>query len=140
MPLLQLTDLSLAFGTHVLLDRVDLTIHRGQRIGILGRNGAGKSTFLKLLNGQISPDSGEYWLRPGTVVTYLDQELPSADGATVYDVVASGLAELGELLKQYHHLSTEACDEAGLTKLARVQEQIEAQRRLAFWPENRRYY
>ena len=127
MPLLQLTDISLAFGNHVLLEQANLTIHRGQRIGILGRNGAGKSTFMKLLDRQINADSGELWLRPGTVVSYLNQELPAADDASVYDVVASGLAELGELLKQFHHLSTEAHDEAGLKKLARVQEQIEAQ-------------
>lgn len=126
MPLLQLTDLSLAFGNHILLDHVDLTIHRGERIGILGRNGAGKSTFMKLLDGQFPADSGEFWLRPGTVVTYLNQELPAADESTVYDVVASGLAEVGELLKQFHHLSMEAHDEAGLTQLARVQEKIEA--------------
>ncbi|MGS2724375.1 ATP-binding cassette domain-containing protein [Porticoccus sp. GXU_MW_L64] len=126
MPLLQLTDISLAFGNHILLDNENLTIHKGQRIGILGRNGAGKSTFMKLLDGQISADSGEFWLRPGTAVSYLNQELPAADNATVYDVVASGLAELGELLKQFHYFSSQAQDDASLKKLARVQEQIEA--------------
>lgn len=126
MPLLQLTDLSLAFGTHVLLDHVDLTIHRGERIGILGRNGAGKSTFMKLLDGQFPPDSGELWVRPGCVVAYLNQDLPAADDTTVYQHVASGLAELGELLQQYHDLTTSAHDEASLNKLAHVQSQIEA--------------
>ena len=126
MSLLQLTDLSLAFGTHVLLDSVNLTIHKGQRIGILGRNGAGKSTFMKLLDKQFPADSGEYWLRPGTVVTYLNQDLPNADDASVYDVVASGLAEVGDLLKQFHHLSMGDFDEASMNKLARVQEKIEA--------------
>ncbi|UTW44161.1 ATP-binding cassette domain-containing protein [bacterium SCSIO 12696] len=127
MPLLQLTDISLAFGSHILLDEENLTIHRGQRIGILGRNGAGKSTFMKLLDSQIIPDSGEFWLRPGTTVSYLNQELPAADSTSVYDTVASGLAGLGELLKRFHHLSAEAQDDASLKKLSRVQEQIEAQ-------------
>ncbi len=125
MPLYRLDNLYLAFGTHVLLDHVDFTIHRGQRIGLLGRNGAGKSTFLKLLKGDIAQDSGERWLRPNTRVAALDQELPAADDMTVYDMVASGLEDVGSLLQEYHHLAMKA-DEASLNRLAQVQEQIEA--------------
>lgn len=125
MPLFRLDDVYLAFGTHVLLDHVNLTIHKGQRIGLLGRNGAGKSTFLKMLKGDVTPDSGERWLRPETTVAALDQDLPAADDMSVYDLVASGLEEVGVLLQEYHHLAMQA-DEDSLNKLSKVQEQIEA--------------
>jgi ATP-binding cassette subfamily F protein uup len=126
MPLLSLTNVSLAFGTHVLFDKVDLTVHRGQRTGILGRNGAGKSTFMKMLDGQHVPDSGELWIRPGIKVGYLAQDLPDANEATVYDIVSDGLAEVGQLLKEYHHLTMGDFDEASMNKLAIVQDKLEA--------------
>ncbi|MFT7371466.1 MAG: ATP-binding cassette subfamily F protein uup [Oleiphilaceae bacterium] len=126
MPLLSLTNVSLAFGTHVLFDKIELTVHRGQRTGILGRNGAGKSTFMKMLDGQHVPDSGKLWIRPGIKVGYLTQDLPDANDATVYDVVSDGLAEVGALLKEYHHLIMGEFDEASMTKLTRVQDELEA--------------
>jgi len=126
MPLLTLTNVSLAFGTHVLFDKIELTVHRGQRTGILGRNGAGKSTFMKMLDGQHIPDSGKLWIRPGIKVGYLTQDLPEANEATVYDVVSDGLAEVGALLKEYHHLTMGEFDEASMNKLAIVQDQLEA--------------
>ena len=126
MPLLSLTNVSLAFGTHVLFDKVDLTVHRGQRTGILGRNGAGKSTFMKMLDGQHVPDSGKLWIRPGIKVGYLTQDLPEANEATVYDIVADGLAEVGALLKEYHHLIMGEFDDASMKKLTLVQDELEA--------------
>ncbi len=126
MPLLTLSNVSLAFGTHVLFDKIDLTVHRGQRTGILGRNGAGKSTFMKMLEGQHTPDSGELWIRPGVKVGYLAQDLPDANEASVYDIVADGLAEVGALLKEYHHLIMGDFDEASMQKLTRVQDELEA--------------
>ncbi len=125
MSLLRLDKVSLNFGTHVLLDNVDFQISRGERIGLLGRNGAGKTTFMKLIAGAIQPESGERWLRPNTRVAWLEQSLPEGDDKTVYDMVAEGLAEVGELLKQYHHL-TSGAEDADMTKLARVQDQLEA--------------
>ena len=65
MPLIRLDNVSLNFGTHVLLDAVDFQITKGERIGLLGRNGAGKTTFMKLIAGAIQPETGERWLRPG---------------------------------------------------------------------------
>lgn len=126
MPLLTLTNVSLAFGTHVLFDKINLTVHRGQRTGILGRNGAGKSTFMKMLEGQHTPDSGELWIRPGVKVGYLAQDLPDANEASVYDIVSDGLAEVGALLKAYHHLTMGDFDEASMQKLTQVQEELEA--------------
>jgi ATP-binding cassette subfamily F protein uup len=126
MPLLSLTNVSLAFGPQVLFDKINLTVHRGQRIGILGRNGAGKSTFMKMLDGQHFPDSGELWIRPGIKVGYLAQDLPDANEATVYDIVSDGLAEVGALLKEYHHLIMGDFDDASMKKLSIVQDKLEA--------------
>ncbi len=126
MPLLRLDNAALHYGTLTLLDGVDFSITRGNRIGLLGRNGAGKTTLLKVLAGEIALDSGERWLRPGTRIAWLQQTLPGADQQTVYDVVASGLAETGKLLAEYHHLLQDG-EHTDMKALARVQEKLEAQ-------------
>lgn len=125
MPLLRLDNVSLNFGSHILLDQVDLQISRGQRVGLLGRNGAGKTTLMKIIAGAVQPESGERWLRPGTRVAWLEQSLPEADQQTVYDLVAEGLAELGQLLKEYHHLVSDY-EQADLKRLETVQNQLDA--------------
>ncbi len=125
MPLLRLDNASLHYGNLALLDGVSFKISRGNKIGLLGRNGAGKTTLLKVLAGDIIPESGERWLRPGTRIAWLQQVLPEADEQNVYDVVASGLAETGQLLAEYHHLVQE--DEPDMNALARVQQKLEAQ-------------
>lgn len=125
MPLLRLDAASLHYGNLVLLDTVDFSITKGNKIGLLGRNGAGKTTLLKVLAGEVQPESGDYWLRPGTRVAWLQQTLPAADVQTVYDVVASGLAETGRLLAEYHHL-IQAEDVTDMKALSRVQQQLEA--------------
>jgi ATP-binding cassette subfamily F protein uup len=126
MPLLRLDNASLHYGNLVLLDAVNFSVTRGNRIGLLGRNGAGKTTLLKVLVGEIMAESGERWLRPGTRIAWLQQVLPEADDKTVYDVVASGLAETGRLLAEYHHLVQDG-DMTDMRALARVQQQLEAQ-------------
>ena len=125
MPLVRLDKVSLNFGTHVVLDDVDFMLKKGSRLGLLGRNGAGKTTLMKILTGSVTPDGGERWLRSGVEVTWLEQSLPEADGQTVYDMVADGLAEIGELLKQYHHLTMDY-ENTDLEQLERVQSQLEA--------------
>jgi ABC transport system ATP-binding/permease protein len=124
MPLLRLDTVSLHYGTQILLDNVDLSITKGDKLGLLGRNGTGKTTLLKILAGELSPDSGERWLRPGVRLARLQQTLPEADDLTVYEMVASGLAEAGQLLAEYHRLVQ---DEAGadMDALARVQHELE---------------
>ena len=79
MPLLKLDQASLQYGTHILLDQVELNVRAGDRIGLLGRNGAGKSTLLKVIKGDITLESGERWVRDGTRIAYLDQSLPAED-------------------------------------------------------------
>lgn len=125
MPLIRLDKVSLNFGTHILLDEVDFQISKGQRIGLLGRNGTGKTTLMKLIAGSIQPDGGERWADPGTQIAWLEQSLPEADNETVYDMVADGLAEVGELLKQYHHLTADY-EQADMAQLEKVQQQLEA--------------
>ena len=124
MPLLRLDQASLAYGTHVLLDHVDLQLFRGQKIGLLGRNGAGKSSLLKIINGTNTIDSGDYWVRPGTKIATLSQELPDADEKTVYEVVAEGLHPVGDLLAQFHRLTAQ--DDIDFDELAKVQAQIDS--------------
>jgi ATP-binding cassette subfamily F protein uup len=127
MPLFRLDDIQLAYGTHVLLDHVSFTLQPGERWGLLGRNGAGKSTFLKLLSGQIKADGGEFWVQPETRVAYLDQELPTASEQTVFDYVADGLAGPAALIKQFHHLIEQEPTPAVLRQLDEVQRDIDTQ-------------
>jgi ATP-binding cassette subfamily F protein uup len=125
MPLLRLDNASLHYGDLALLDGVNFSITRGTRLGLLGRNGAGKTSLLKVLAGEIGLDAGERWVRPGIRIAWLQQELPDADEQTVYDVVASGLAETGRLLAEFHHLA-QSQDHAAMTALSRVQQKLEA--------------
>ncbi|GLU41405.1 ATP-binding cassette domain-containing protein [Pseudomonas sp. NBRC 100443] len=126
MTLLKFTDVSLAFGTTPLLDKVSWQIEKGERVCIIGRNGTGKSSMLKLVKGEQMPDDGAIWRAPALKIGELPQELPVADERTVYDVVAEGLAEVGELLSRYHHLSQHIQSDDDLTQLARVQQALEA--------------
>src|SRR5690606_31101325 len=126
MTLLKLTDVSLAYGTHPLLDGVSWQIARGERVCIIGRNGTGKSSMLSLVKGSQLPDDGEIWRAPGLKIGELPQELPQADERTVFDVVAEGLSGVGQLLAEYHHLSQNIRDDADLEKLMHVQQELEA--------------
>ena len=102
MPAISLKDVYKAYGPQVLLDGVSLTIRRGARIGLIGRNGEGKSTLLKMIAGRIEADAGEITRRSGTRVAYLEQA-PSFDaGQTVFQAVAGGLGEVAALLDAYH--------------------------------------
>lgn len=120
--MLKLDSISLHYGTHVLLDNVDLQIRSGDRIGLLGRNGAGKTTLLNVISGKITAESGERWVRGGVRIAYLDQALPAADDQDVYDVVAHGLADVGDVLARYHHCVVEG----DMDGLAKAQGELEA--------------
>ncbi len=124
MTLLRLEQLQLAYGTHVLLDGADLVLERGERLALVGRNGTGKSTLLKLVAGEILPDGGNIWRAPGLKIGVLAQDLPDASGQTIFDVVAGGLPEAGELLSEYHHLIHE--DEPDMRRMAELQTRLEA--------------
>ncbi|MBM7060952.1 ATP-binding cassette domain-containing protein [Pseudomonas sp. UL073] len=126
MTLLKFTDVSLAYGAMPLLDQVSWQIARGERVCIIGRNGTGKSSLLRLVKGDQQPDDGDIWRAPGLKIGELPQELPRADERTVFDVVAEGLAGVGALLAEYHHLSQNIHSDADLDKLMHVQQDLEA--------------
>ena len=106
-PLLTLKNVSLSFGHVSLLDNVDLALEPGERVCLVGRNGTGKSSLLRLIYGETLPDDGEVWRRDNLRVGRLEQDLPAGVKETVFDVVADGLKELGELVSRYHHALAE---------------------------------
>jgi ATP-binding cassette subfamily F protein uup len=91
MPIARLDKASLSFGLKPLLDQADLQIRKSERVCLLGRNGEGKSSLLRLLGREAAPDGGEVWVRPGARVATLAQEVAQASEATVLDVIRSGL-------------------------------------------------
>ena len=127
-------DVSVSLGGPLLLDGAALTVETGERIGLLGRNGTGKSTLLRMLAGEVSPDSGEIVRSPGLRISLLPQEVPVTTPGTVYDVVASGGQEYLDLLRQYHELTVLLAQGGGaespgaglLRELERVQHNLEA--------------
>ncbi len=105
MPLLRLEKASLAFGLRPLLEQANLEVRSGERVCLLGRNGEGKSSLLHLFTGQVHADSGIVWIRPGTRVAYLAQEVALDSEEEVFDIVAGGLPGVGKLLSDYHHVA-----------------------------------
>ncbi len=132
MSLLSLRAVSLSYGHPPLLDGIDLEIDPAERVCLIGRNGTGKSTLLKLIDGEIQPDAGALWRADGLRVARLAQEAPLGDAHRVLDVVAEGLGELGALVAEYHHLSHglakagASASERDLARLATVQQRLEA--------------
>lgn len=90
MPLIGLRNLVFTHGGPLLLDHVNLEIEPGERVGLVGRNGTGKSTLLKLMDGSLKPDDGEVFLSPGATIRRLVQDVPQATTGTVFEVVAEG--------------------------------------------------
>jgi len=93
MPILNLTDVRLAFGGKPLFEGVSFTLAKGERAALVGRNGAGKSTLMRLITGRHEPDDGELWIHPGTVITTVEQEPDLSTHETVLDYAVSGGAE-----------------------------------------------
>ncbi|MDZ7618090.1 MAG: ATP-binding cassette domain-containing protein [Patescibacteria group bacterium] len=104
MPLIQLRDVSLQFRGPRLLDAVGVTIDPGERICLIGRNGEGKTTLLRLVNGQMQPDAGQIIRGQGVTTALVDQQVPVDLAGTIFDLVAGGLAEQGKLLTEYHQV------------------------------------
>jgi len=129
MALLGLQDVSIAFGGPPVLDRARFALERGERVCLLGRNGAGKSTIMKLLDATMSPNGGEVVRQTGVSVTRLEQEVPDDVEGSTFDVVAEGLGEAGRLLAKYHQASHDVgvhASDAALKELDRLHHALDA--------------
>ena len=102
MPLLTFDRLELAYGHWPLLDGASLVIEAGERIGLIGRNGTGKSSLLKIIAGINPPDAGDVWRKPALKMAYVPQEPQFQPGHTVFEAVAEGVGEAQRLLADYH--------------------------------------
>ena len=125
---MKIENIHLAFGHVPLLDGVDLVLERGERVCLLGRNGEGKSTLLKVIAGELAPDEGKLYLN-GAGIAKLAQEPEFTPGRTVYQSVADGLGEVGALLERYHELAVEVArdpNETLLRRLEQAQHELEA--------------
>ena len=127
MSLLRLEKISLAYGHIPLLARVDFQVDVGERVCLVGRNGTGKTTLLRVITGAAVPDEGEIWRMETLRIAHLEQEVPPDTDQKVFEVVAGGLGELGNLLTQYHQMTHQAStlDGAALHGLAQMQARIE---------------
>jgi ATP-binding cassette subfamily F protein uup len=126
--LVVLDRVSLAFGHLPLLDEVGLQVDASERIAVIGRNGSGKSSLLKILSGDLPADGGSVWRQPGQRAARLDQDVAVDDDRPVFDAVAEGLGDLRELVTAYHHAAVavaEEASEASLERLGRLHHELE---------------
>lgn len=127
MSLIRLQDVTIAFGSQPVLESISLVIGSNTRTAVVGRNGEGKSTLLKLLAGSIDSDSGEVSRRSSLKTAYLPQSVPIDLHGSVYTIVASGLTGVGELLARYHTTSINfAQGKASAEQLGRLQDEIDS--------------
>ena len=127
MALVRFTDVCLEFGDQPLLQEASFSLEPGERVCLIGRNGAGKSSLLKLVAGHLEADRGEIYRRAGTRIGELEQQLPSASDIRVYDYVAGGLAGLKAMRNAYERRTAADLDSRALKELERLQRDIEAQ-------------
>ena len=128
MTILTIKNGCLSFGGPLLLENIELTIEAGERICLIGRNGTGKSTLLKIINGEIKLDDGEISYQDGLVIASLSQEVPRDIQGSVFDVVAASLGKAGEYLRDYHQISLQLAQDysdALLKKLEHTQQALE---------------
>ncbi|MBU2876310.1 ATP-binding cassette ATPase Uup [Aliiglaciecola lipolytica] len=130
MSLLQLKNAQLSFGHPAILNKGELVVHPGERICLVGRNGCGKSTLLKVLEGDQPLDDGQRIISPNVKISRLPQDPPESVESTLFDYVAEGMAETGELLKAYFHqinLVTTDPSDKNLQVLEQLQHKLEHQ-------------
>jgi ATP-binding cassette subfamily F protein uup len=128
MALIDMKNVCLSYGGPALLDGVDLAIEPGERVCLLGRNGEGKSSLIKIISGDLLPDKGEITRAQGLRQGVLEQEVPGAMPGTVFDVVAGGIGDLGRVVAEYHAFIArmEADDDPSLTRrLGEIQHRLE---------------
>ena len=126
MSLLRFDEVSLEFGEQKILTEAGMTIDAGERVCLIGRNGAGKSTTLKLISGELEPDRGEITRHSNLVISQLAQTLPEAMDLPVHDVVRSGLVDIEKLLEEYKRRSKADLDRQGMLELEALHAKIDA--------------
>lgn len=127
MALISYRNLSVSFGGPLLLDDVGITIDKKERICLLGRNGEGKSTLLRILSGQVKPDRGESERIPGFRVAKLDQEIPSGIEGAVFDLVARGLGAEADLLRAYNQATQNLSEDPESSALSEQVDRLQAE-------------
>jgi ABC transport system ATP-binding/permease protein len=125
--LLALNRVSLGFGAGLLLDQAEFTLRDGERVGLIGRNGTGKSTLLRLIAGLQAADAGELVRRPGLRCTLLDQEPAFAAGLSVAQVIAAGFGEIAAIHDEHQALTQAAPDAATSTRLQELHDRLDAE-------------
>jgi len=132
LPLLQLSQVSLAYGHVPLLDHVDLVVEPGERIGLIGRNGSGKSSLLKIIEGLAAADDGKVWRAPQLKVASVSQEPEFRPEHSVFEAVAEGLGRGTKLLLDYHAATHALADHSRdgdavlMERVQHLQEALEA--------------
>ena len=121
MPLITLDNISLRFSEKVILDEINATIQKGDKIGLIGRNGEGKSSFMKVLAGIIYADDGNLKVKNSTRISYLEQQPPEDNDYSLFSVVAQGLGDTGLLLANYY----QSLQDGNIEKSSLLQDEIE---------------
>ena len=127
MNVIRLSDVEVAFGDSKILDTQSLAINSGERVVLIGRNGAGKSTLLKVISGEVVLDDGIRWVKDEARVAYLDQTVPPALDQSIYEVVLSGLGDIGDCLSRYELLANDSdlTSKKNLNEFSRLTQQLD---------------
>ena len=127
MNVIRLSEVEVAFGDRKILDNQSLVINNGERVVLIGRNGAGKSTLLKVISGEVGLDDGVRWVKDNARVAYLDQTVPPALDQSIYEVVLSGLGDIGDCLSRYESLANDPdlTDKKNLDEFSRLTQQLD---------------
>jgi ATP-binding cassette subfamily F protein uup len=129
MAVISLSSAQLAFGHHALLDHAEFSLETGERVGLIGRNGTGKSSLLKILSGRFKLDDGLLVMQQGLQIAYVEQEPVFEPDMSVFDAVASGLGELPALVKEYDALTGQfgqGDDDALMERMHDIQVKLDA--------------
>ncbi|MCN4144985.1 MAG: ATP-binding cassette domain-containing protein [Thiohalomonas sp.] len=128
MSIFSIDGLSLAFGSHVLLDHANFSLEMGDRVCLIGRNGTGKTTLMRIIQGEMQADEGDLRRKDGLLVSSLSQEVPHEACGSVFDILASGLGDASRLLQEYNHVLHDVADgdEKALKKMETIQHELEA--------------